>query len=336
MIIQSFEIEELSTRVSLSFLDNKRLILTGGTGMLGSYLIETICRVCEIQNIKLNELKVLSLIGRFDTIKHLLKFKFVNFESINLNNLNNFYGYNYVIHASSPASPKFFLNESNMTRINAKLLSYLVSKETEKLLLFSTGEIYGDNPPHQVNEDYKIDINRSEFRSSYPIAKKIAEEHSNQLSQNFGFELRIARIFHTFGPGVRQNDGRSFADFLWSAANGNKPSLRSSGLDVRTFLYSLDCIAALLLILQKDNIVGPINVGGESPMTIEAFAKRVSYLSGLGGGITKNNLNIEKSKIIIPDLTKLKSLGWFQGVGIDQAIFRTLNWVKEVNKIEGA
>jgi len=328
MLIKNDEIQSLSQMIDLSFLENKRILITGGSGMLGSYLLESICRVCEIQSINPKEIKVLSFTSSFNSISHLLEYKYVNFESFDLVNLRNFNGFNFVIHASSPASPKFFLDRPSMEKVNVKPLSYLVSSETEKLLLFSSGEVYGDFPPLNVSEDYEPNISDTQFRSSYPISKKIAEEHGQLLSNHLGFKFIAARIFHTFGPGVRQDDGRSFADFLWSSAHGRKPFLKSSGKDIRSFLYSQDCILALLISLAHKKTFGPINIGGDESMTILSFAKRISFLSGLGGEISQESLHFQKEKIIVPNLTKLKSLGWKQTVDLDNAIMRTIDWIK--------
>lgn len=333
MIINNDEIQNLSQMLDLSFLEKKRILITGGSGMLGSYLLESICRICEIQRINPREIKVLSFTNNFNSISHLLKYKFVNFESFDVINIKNFEGFNFVVHASSPASPRFFLDRQSMEKVNVKPLSYLVSSETEKLLLFSSGEVYGDSPPLNVREDYEPNITDTQFRSSYPISKKIAEEHGQILSNHFGFKFVAARIFHTFGPGVRQDDGRSFADFLWSSAQGRKPFLKSSGKDVRSFLYSQDCILALLISLAHKEAFGPINIGGEESMTILSFAKRISLLSGLGGEISQESLRFQKEKIIVPNLTKLKGLGWRQTVDLDNAIIRTIDWIKSKSTI---
>jgi nucleoside-diphosphate-sugar epimerase len=216
-----------------------------------------------------------------------------------------------------------------MEKINVKPLSFLVSSETEKLLLFSSGEVYGDSPPLNVREDYVPRISETQFRSSYPISKKIAEQHGQVLSDHLGFKFIAARIFHTFGPGVRQDDGRSFADFLWSAAHDKKPILKSSGKDVRSFLYSQDCILAILLLLNDKEMYGPINIGGEESMTIVDFAKRVSCLAGLKGEIVLEESHTDKVKKIVPDITKIKNIGWVQHVSLDFGIERTLSWIRK-------
>ena len=333
MITKKDEIQNLSQIVDLSFVKNKRILITGGSGMLGSYLLESICRICENQSVNPKEIKVLSFTNNFNSISHLLKYKFVNFESFDSTNFKNFNGFNFVIHASSPASPRFFLDRPSMEKVNVKPLSFLVSSETEKLLLFSSGEVYGDSPPLNVREDYSPKISETQFRASYPISKKLAEEHGQLLSNHLGFKFIAARIFHTFGPGVRQNDGRSFADFLWSAAHGEKPFLKSTGTDVRSFLYSKDCILALLISLAHKDTIGPINIGGEESMSILSFARRISLLTGLGGEISQEGSHSHNEKIIVPNLNKIKSLGWSQTVDLDQAIIRTIDWIKSKSNL---
>jgi UDP-glucuronate decarboxylase len=156
----------------------------------------------------------------------------------------------------------------------------MITKETERVLYISSGEIYGSDAPTPVSEEFVGKIDHELPRSAYPLAKIEAEKIGQEICVKYGIDFRIVRLFHSFGPGVRENDGRSFADFLWQCARGKEPILFSKGHDVRSFLYSEDAVAGMLTVFLKDQSTRPINVGSEQAVTILEFAKKVSELSG--------------------------------------------------------
>jgi nucleoside-diphosphate-sugar epimerase len=172
-----------------------------------------------------------------------------------------------------------------------------------------------------------------EMRSSYPVSKLKAEEKCKFLYDKNGVNYKIVRLFHTFGPGLRENDGRSFADFLWHAARGVRPVLNSDGKDIRTFLYTLDSVVGLLLLFTSNHKCKTINVGSSFPFSIFEFANRVSYLAGLGQlcRIEQNNFKVSNAKTVIPDIGNLLSLGWNQIYDLDKTIDMTLHWIKKTN-----
>jgi UDP-glucuronate decarboxylase len=333
MLISENEVNEISQRINLAKFKNEKILITGGTGMVGAYLLETLLKVGRLQDFEPKEIKVLSFRGNFSSINHLIPFKNVKIETFNLQSPHHIQGYDYVIHAASPASPKQFLPLKEMDQINSDVLDFIISNVTKDILYISSGEVYGIDRYKPILENEVLGAKYDELRSSYPVSKIKAEEKCKFLNNKNGVNYKIARLFHTFGPGLRENDGRSFADFLWSAARGVKPVLNSDGKGIRTFLYTLDSVVGLLLLFTSDDKCKTINVGSSVPFSIFEFANRISDLAGLGqlSRIEQNNLRVSNSKIIIPDIGNLIALGWRQIYDLDKTIDMTLHWIKKTN-----
>jgi len=332
MLLTTAEVASVSRRISLEPLHNKRIAITGGTGMVGSYLVEALCRSFEIQGVEPLEIRIISGSMNFSSISHLRNYKYLIFHDQPLERVTKLNGFQILIHAASPASPTQYPSFESLSAINSGALSKLMSQDIEKTLFISSGEVYGSEAPNPIDEEYKGIIDAKIARSSYPLAKLEAEEVGSQVCSELGADFRIARLFHSFGPGMRENDGRSFADFLWRAAEGAKPVLRSPGSDIRTFLYLEDTIIALLIVLLHDQTLGAINVGSEVPFSILEFAKRVSWLSGNQGDLEfdfeQTHYIHSANKVIVPKTSRLCELGWRQEIDLDAAIIKTLAWIK--------
>lgn len=330
MRLNNTEIEKISSSLDLSLFKDRTILLTGATGMLGSMLLEMILKVTKLQGTTPREIKVLSLVGDFSAIDDLKEFKVLKYEKFNQNAKETNYNYDFVIHAASPASPTFFLPLQQMNRINGGMIETLVSKFTKKFLYVSAGEVYGIKSSIPMKESNVTNPIYDATRNSYPLSKIYAEQKCLELQTKLLVDFKIARLFHTFGPGVRENDGRSFADFIWRASHGKKPILKSKGEDVRTFLYTADAAVGIIKQLISESKVTTLNIGSEIPYTILEFAQKVSTAAGLGGEVefeVDNRVKAQK-KIIIPDNEKLKELNWQQTYDLDEAIEKTLDWVR--------
>jgi dTDP-glucose 4,6-dehydratase len=162
----------------------------------------------------------------------------------------------------------------------------------------------------------------------------MGEETSKELCSAVKSHVNIVRLFHTFGPGVRRNDGRSFADFLYSAADGKIPKLHSDGTALRTFLFSADAVNAILAILTRGINLETYNVGSDMPISILDFAKRVSSIAGLkdevlfDSTLPKGHIQ-SPNKALIPDLKKISNLGWRIQTSLDDSIEKTLCFLRE-------
>lgn len=335
LLLSDMEVDSISSRIDLKGFADKTILITGGSGMVGGYLTETLCRVLEIQNVVPDLITATSGTGDFSNIAHLKRYKSLSLVRSRLDESRDFPPHNFVIHGASPASPTQYDFHDEILRVNAGAIRTLISSETEKFLFVSSGEVYGTNAPLWVKEDFVGQIDTSLARSVYPIAKRHAENIGTELCHNAGIEMQIARLFHTFGPGVREGDGRSFADFLWRSAKGQFPILKSKGGDVRAFLYSGDAVVALLKILIQKQTDGPFNVGSQQPISILEFAKQVSNIAGLGGEIeydfTESNYTHSPNHVIVPDTSRLQQLGWHQEYSLVDAVASTLNWIRTRN-----
>ena len=317
------------------FFEGKSVLVTGATGMLGSYFCSTLLMGARLQGLTP---PTLTLLVRSEKSPNLKRFYYEPSVEVFQTELLDWVPdrfFDILIHAASPASPTKYGDASSVTNSNSGWLEKLAETRMPKVTLFvSSGEVYGPNAPKGVVEDFIGNEIPDSPRAVYPIAKLAGESTLLQLFNN-GLTLGyITRLFHTFGPGLRPDDGRSFSDFLWAAANGFPIQLRSSGEDVRTFLYVQDAISGLLTVLVK-GVPGDIyNVGSDVPISIRDFAKMVGRAGGvqvqLGDMVSRLNSGYLHSpnKSIVPSNDKLGLLGWRPVVSLDVGISKTLDFMK--------
>lgn len=337
-VISRSDMQILLAHSRFNHFHGKRILITGGTGMIGSYLTEAIVRGCEIEGFKPSSIFIT---GNSSVPSRRIKFeklKFVDVVKYNAQNRTINEGrFDYVIHLASPASPKNFLNLESLKFINADCLDDLFQICTTKFIYMSSGEVYGNSI---IKSEETVLPKFDDFnvrRNWYPYSKIVGEQKCNELSASFKVDTAAVRLFHTFGPGIKAEDGRSFADFLYEVSYGKRPKLKSDGSDIRTFLYILDAIIAILLILEKSSNKSIYNVGGDSPLSILEFAKKISLIAGMGGE-TDRMLAVEKDYApspfysAIPNISKISALGWEPKVNLDEAIKKTLEYIKSTLK----
>lgn len=334
--ISKSELTSILQRCSLNQFQGKRILITGANGMLGSYLTQAIVSGLEelggpvpkidllVRQISNSNVAALVHDKKVNAIETWGKWKFPKSE------------YDYVIHAASPASPTKY-NDKEQIRVSnlGFISSFFEEGLSESTFLFiSSGEVYGPNPPVGFPENFRADFDPQSERSAYPLAKIQAEDELIRQCSDF----RIARLFHTFGPGMKLDDGRSFADFLWASARGLPIQMRSEGQDVRTFLYLEDTVVALIMMLHEDLKNSVINVASDIPVTILDFAERISHLANT----TPPKFHAKKQEsyvhspnhFVVPSNAKLRKIGWTQKVNLDESILRTLSWAQEELKIQ--
>ena len=331
-LLDSEDVEILSTHNFLFKLKDSRILITGGTGMIGSYLIEAICFGMQRLGIAPKEIRIFSGSMNFDSINHLGQFEFIELHKVPLLEIDIQRDYDFLIHAASPASPTKFPNFQILESVNSEIFEKLISRGMQNVLFVSTGEVYGPHAEIPCAESADTKFSEKNVRNDYPRAKLLGEIRGNELSLALGAKFNVARLFHSFGPGMRQDDGRSFSDFIWKAARFELPVLRSAGNDIRTFLYLRDTVLAFFQILDEGENGDVYNVGSSSPISILDCAKKISDSAGLKGAIlfdkTDSNYIHSPNHAIVPDVTKLSKLGWKQDVEIDEMIFRTLRWAR--------
>jgi dTDP-glucose 4,6-dehydratase len=322
-------------------LSDSKILITGSTGMVGSFLTESIASLLTNQNVTGWEITAASHRGDFSNLKGVLRDPRVKSISNISSNSSSYAGFDFVFHLASPGSPTKFGTLEEMNEVNSGLLEsfFQGKRKPKKVFYVSSGEVYGSQAPPGVVEDFVGIIDPSFERSSYPISKLAAESRLLALGAKHQTEVSVARLFHTFGPGLRPNDGRSFGDFLEKASNGHAPMLKSSGSDTRSILYSMDAVAAFLMIFLRDpqvNNENVFNVGSEIPITIADFARSVSRICGVNPPEFENknsgdasSFELSPNSVILPNVSRLKALGWEPEFDTDYAIRRTFEWIKQ-------
>jgi len=342
LILTKSEFLTLAEQIDFRYFENKSVLVTGATGMLGSYMCSTLLMGARIQGVTPPNLTLLVRSVRSPNLKYFSHEPSVQIYETELLDWAPDRIFDILIHAASPASPTKYGDSKSVSDSNSGWLERLAEASMPKATLFvSSGEVYGSNAPKNVDEDFVGESIPDSPRAIYPLAKLAGESTVLKLFDNGATIGYIARLFHTFGPGLRPDDGRSFSDFLWAAANGLPIRLRSSGSDIRTFLYVEDAVSGLLTVLIKGVPGGIYNVGSNVPVSILDFAKEVGKTGGvqvhLGDLDSGQNATYVHSpnKCMIPSNNKLALLGWRQMVSMNEGISKTIDFMRKRLILDG-
>ncbi len=314
--------------MNLKSLKNKRVLVTGGAGFLGSHLCE------RLLSLGANVLCVDNfLTGKAENIAHLKNHN--RFHFIKHDVTKDFYTdkplYS-ILHFASPASPRDYLEFPIQTlKVGAlgthKMLG-LAKHKNARFLLASTSEVYGDPLVHPQPESYWGNVNPVGPRGVYDEAKRFAEALAMSYHRVHKIPVRIVRIFNTYGPRMRPNDGRAIPAFI-SQALANKPvTVFGKGSQTRSFCFIDDQVEGLLRLLVS-SLVGPVNIGNPHEMTVEQCARRVIKLSGSKSRIVYRPLPVDDPKIRQPDIRLAKKeLGWTPKTSPDVGLRKTIDWFR--------
>ncbi len=306
-----------------------RSLVTGGAGFLGSHL-------CEYLLEKGHDVVVMDnlLTGNIQNIEHLQKqsFKFIKYDVTEYLYLAG--PIDYVWHFASPASPLDYLQLPIQTLKVGSLGTHkalgLAKEKEAKFLLASTSEVYGDPLIHPQNEDYWGNVNPVGPRGVYDEAKRFAEAITMAYHRHHGVDTRIVRIFNTYGPRMRPNDGRAIPTFVPQAIKGEPITVFGEGDQTRSFCYVDDLIRGIYrLMMSSQN--EPVNIGNAHEMTIRQLAELIIRLIDSQSRIVEKPLPIDDPKVRQPDLTRAKSiLGWEPQVPIETGLKQTIEWFRTV------
>ena len=306
-----------------------RAVVTGGAGFLGShlceYLLQTGWEVVCIDN---------EATGTERNVQHLRKkpaFQFVNSDVSEALNCDG--AVDYVLHFASPASPPDYLRLPIETlrvgshgTYNALLLA---QQKHAKFLLASTSECYGDPEISPQPETYWGHVNPVGPRSVYDEAKRFSEAITMSFLRARGVDTRIVRIFNTYGPRMRLNDGRALPNFLYQALTSQPITVYGDGSQTRSFCYVSDLIEGIYRLMQSDEH-SPVNIGNPNEISILEFAQRVKALTGSEVPIVFEPLPQDDPKQRCPDISKAKKLlNWEPKVPLQEGLERTLTYFKE-------
>ena len=305
-----------------------RVLVTGGAGFLGSHLCDfLLARGAEV--LSMDNL----ITGSIENIAHLRdpRFTFLKYDVTN-------YIYvagplDYVLHFASPASPVDYQQHPIQTlKVGAmgthKALG-IAKEKGAKFLLASTSEVYGDPLVHPQREEYWGNVNPVGPRGVYDEAKRFAEAMTMAYHRFHGVDTRIARIFNTFGPRMRLNDGRAIPTFITQALVNQPLTVHGDGSQTRSFCFIADMVEGLWRLMQS-GVTEPVNLGNPQEMSLLELAKRILALSGSASQIVFTPLPVDDPKVRQPDITRARTLlGWEPAVELDDGLRRTIDWFRE-------
>ena len=305
-----------------------RTLVTGGAGFLGSHL-------CEYLLNKGHEVVCMDnlITGSKDNISHIKSEQFQLVEH-NVSEFINLEGeLDYILHFASPASPIDYLELSIQTlKVGALGTHNALGLAKEKKAVFflaSTSEVYGDPLIHPQPEDYWGNVNPIGPRGVYDEAKRFAEAITMAYHRVHGINTKIIRIFNTYGPRMRINDGRAIPNFLKQALTGEDLTIYGDGSQTRSFCYVSDLVEGIYRLLTSDQNY-PINIGNPNEMTIREMADKILQATNSKSKMIHVPLPEDDPKVRQPDITRAKKyLNWEPVVGLDEGLQSTLKYFKE-------
>ena len=287
-------------------MDTQRVLITGGAGFLGSHLCERFLaegyEVICMDNL---------ITGAVHNIEHLFADPRFHFEHRDVTEYLHVVGeLDAILHFASPASPIDYLELPIQTLKVGSLGTHkalgLARAKGARFLLASTSECYGDPLVHPQSEDYWGNVNPVGPRGVYDEAKRFAEAMTMAYHRFHGVETRIVRIFNTYGPRMRLEDGRALPAFMSQALRGEDLTVFGDGSQTRSFCFVDDLVDGIWRLLNSDEVL-PTNVGNPTEMTILEFARKVVEITGAGSKITFRDLPEDDPKVRQPDITKAQT-----------------------------
>ncbi len=309
-------------------------MITGAAGFLGSHLCDRFIKD-DYHVIAMDNL----ITGRLKNIEHL--FQLENFEFYN-HDVSKFIHVSgeldYILHFASPASPIDYLKIPIQTLKVGSLGVHnclgLARVKNARILIASTSEIYGDPTVHPQTEEYWGNVNPVGPRGVYDEAKRFQEAITMAYHTFHGLETRIVRIFNTYGPRMRLNDGRVLPAFIGQALRGEDLTVFGDGSQTRSFCYVDDLVEGIVRLLHSD-CSDPINIGNPDEITISQFAEEIIKLTGTSQKVIYKDLPVDDPKQRQPDITKArKLLGWEPKIDRAEGLKRTYAYFKSLTKEE--
>jgi dTDP-glucose 4,6-dehydratase len=320
----------LNFNISKLMNKRKRVLITGAAGFLGSHLCDRFIKegyhVIGMDNLITGDLK---------NIEHLSRLEQFEFYHHDVSRFVHVPGdLEYILHFASPASPidylKIPIQTLKVSSLGTHNLLGLAKAKGARILVASTSEVYGDPQVHPQNEDYWGNVNPVGPRGVYDEAKRFQEAITMAYHTYHGLETRIVRIFNTYGPRMRLNDGRVLPAFIGQAIRGEDLTVFGDGSQTRSFCYVDDLVEGIYRLLMSD-YVQPMNIGNPDEITISEFGEEIIKLTGTSQKMIYKDLPVDDPKQRRPDITRAKEiLGWepkvsrAEGLKITYEYFRNL------------
>jgi dTDP-glucose 4,6-dehydratase len=305
----------------------QRVVITGAAGFIGSHLAEALL-ARDYQVIGIDNL----LTGDISNIAHLTNrdFHFIKHDVTNYIYIDG--PVDYVLHWASPASPIDYLELPIPTLKVGALGTHkalgLAKAKGAKFVIASTSEVYGDPLEHPQKETYWGNVNPIGPRGVYDEAKRFAEAMTVAYHRYHGLDTKIVRIFNTYGPRMRVNDGRAVPSFISQALRGEDVTVFGDGRQTRSFCYISDLVDGIIrLMLSSTN--DPINIGNPTEMTIESIATTIIKMTGSKSRIVRKPLPTDDPKVRQPDITRARQiLHWEPKVALEEGLTQTIAYFR--------
>jgi dTDP-glucose 4,6-dehydratase len=315
-------------------MSNKRILITGAAGFLGSHLCDRFIKegydVLAMDNLITGDLK---------NIEHLFKLKQFEFYHHDVTKFIHVPGaIDYILHFASPASPIDYLKIPIQTLKVGALGTHnclgLAKDKKARILVASTSEVYGDPLVHPQTEEYWGNVNPVGPRGVYDEAKRYMESITMAYHTYHKVDTRIVRIFNTYGPRMRLNDGRALPAFIGQALRGEDLTVFGDGSQTRSFCYVDDLIEGIYKLLMSDYVY-PVNIGNPVEISLLAFAEEILQLTSAKSKIVFQPLPQDDPKQRRPDISKAKEiLGWMPVIERSEGLKKTYDFFKDLPKEE--
>ena len=307
----------------------KRVLVTGGAGFLGSHLCEQLlakgCDVLCVDNL---------FTGSKSNIEHLFdnrSFEFVRHDVT----FPLYVEVDEIYNLACPASPIHYQHDpvqTTKTSVHGAInMLGLAKRLNAKILQASTSEVYGDPEQHPQKESYWGHVNTIGPRACYDEGKRCAETLFFDYYRQYALQIKVVRIFNTYGPRMDVDDGRVVSNFIMQALRNEPITIYGDGLQTRSFCFYSDMIRAFILMMEAgDGFVGPVNLGNPAEFTIGELAEKIVLMTGSSSKIDYRPLPADDPKQRCPDISLAKQeLDWQPGVMLDEGLERTIKWFKE-------
>ena len=307
-----------------------RVLITGAAGFLGSHLCDRFIAegydVLGMDNL---------ITGNMENLEHLIGHPLFTFYNNDVSNFVHVPGeLDYILHFASPASPidylKIPIQTLKVSSLGTHNLLGLALAKNARILVASTSEVYGDPLVHPQTEEYWGNVNPVGPRGVYDEAKRFMEAMTMAYHTYHGLETRIVRIFNTYGPRMRLNDGRVLPAFIGQALRGEDLTVFGDGSQTRSFCYVDDLIEGIYRLLMSDHSE-PVNIGNPHEITISEFAEEIMELTGTNQKVVYKELPVNDPMQRKPNISKAQSiLGWEPKVMREEGLKLTYEWFKSL------
>jgi len=312
----------------------KSILVAGGAGFVGSHLVDRLLRRSDVDLL----LVVDNLwTGRIENLSHVRDPRFF-FEPCDVEAVRSHRLFDEIYHLASPASPPWYMAEPERT-ITANLVGAMRLRELLKkggrFCYTSSSEVYGDPQVHPQTEDYWGHVNPLGPRSCYDEGKRVAESLCMNYHLAHGVEVRIIRIFNTYGPRMAQDDGRVISNFITQALRNQPLTIYGDGKQTRSFCYVDDLIEGMIRMMNQDREIGPVNLGNPVENSMIELATKVLEITGSQSELKHVELPADDPKQRCPNITRARQLlDWSPQVDLNTGLQRAIQFYRDLLRNE--